>query len=587
MARRPLRPRIGITACAINSFRDFQCNRPRTRSSSAIRCGVVYKYARARHGIRAQDILGCPLPGRVVRQTCICTIDMLNEEQKEMRGAAGHKMEPRRVALGCVAGGGVLAAVMLLLAVTAIAAGMITTNAEGQFDLTPWLALEVAGGAVASVLAGRVCRRVARCNQGPAALAVIVFCAALVEAVELFRQATAGRVEAAWWLLAAAPWVAGGGVLFGGLRASSWHAMVARFVRTQVLMKAPRYAVVVFTIGVSSLLALYALPGLATETEKQVVATALVMDFTLSLPVMVYVLLVRTGRLPWMVLLPTFVAGYTLAALTIPSQHHAGLDAVGWLAVPAELAVVIYLVLTTRKAFRQAGDDEGDFATRLRATAREVLAKRTAADIITTEVSILYYAFRCRPAASLRPGEYSVHRESGYGLMLVGLGMVLIAETLAVHFVVTLWSNLAAWVLSGLSVYALVWLLGDYRAFSARPIRITARQLQLRLGLRWEANIPLSSIVRVEPIVGSHGKAERGVLHAALVGSPNVRLELDRVITVTAMYGLEKSVQSLCIRVDRAGDFIRELAQFVEARDDGECVAACAVTPTGSPAGMP
>lgn len=504
-----------------------------------------------------------------------------------MSGDAGQVLKPRRIALGCAAGGAVLAAVMLFLAVAAIAAGMIAANAEGPLNLTPWLALEVAGGAVASVLAGRVCQRVARCNQGPAALAVIVFCAAAVEAVELLRQAAAGRVEAAWWLVVAAPWVAGGGVLIGGLRANSWHYVVTRIFRTQVQLKAPRYAAVVMTLGLTTLLALHVLPCLATEAEQEVVATALAMDFTLSLPVMVYVLLVRTKKLPWMVLLPTFAAGYTLAALTIPSQHHAGLDAVRWLAVPAELAVIVYLVLATRKALRQAKDDQGDFVTRLRATTRAVLVKRIPADILTTEVSILYHAFRYRRAVALRPGEYSVHRESGYGLVLVGLGMALIAETLAVHFVVTLWSNLAAWVLSGLSVYALIWLLGDYRAFAARPIRITASQLQLRLGLRWEANIPLSWIVRVEPIVGSHGRAERGVLHAALMGSPNVRLELDRPITVIAMYGIEKSVQTLCIRVDRAGVFVRELAQFVEAGHDGDCVAACAATATGSPACMP
>lgn len=497
-----------------------------------------------------------------------------------MRGDAGRMMEPRRIALGCIAGGGVLVAVMLLLAVMAIAAGMITANAEGQFNLTPWLALEVAGGAVASLLAGWVCRRVARCNQGPAALAVIVFCAAMVEAVELLRQAAAGRVEAAWWLVLAAPWVAGGGVLLGGMHASLWHSIVTSIFRTQVLMTAPRYAVAAMTVGVTSLLALYVLPRLATETEREVVATALAMDFTLSLPVMVYVLLVRTKRLPWMVLLPTFVAGYTLAVLTIPSQHHAGLDSVRWLAVPAELAVITYLVLAALKAFRQVDDEQGDFTTRLRTTAREVLVKRIPADILTTEVSILYHAFRWRRAAALRLGEYSVHRESGYGLMLVGLGMALMAETLAVHFVVTLWNSAAAWMLSGLSVYALVWLVGDYRAFAARPLRITARLLQLRLGLRWEANIPLSWIARVEPIVGSCSRPKRGVLHVALVGSPNVRIELDRPIRVTAMYGIEKTVQSLCIRVDRAEEFVRELAHLVEPRHDGDCAVACATTPT-------
>ena len=78
--------------------------------------------------------------------------------------------------------------------------------------------------------------------------------------------------------------------------------------------------------------------------------------------------------------------------------------------------------------------------------------------------------------------------------------MALVAETIALHFLVARWSEVAAWVLTGVSVYGAVWLVGDYRACVARRIEVTEESLRLRLGLRWEAEIPYSAIAEIVPL---------------------------------------------------------------------------------------
>jgi hypothetical protein len=105
---------------------------------------------------------------------------------------------------------------MLLLAGVAIALGWITKDDAGRVNLGPWLALEIAGGAVASVLAGAVSRRIARRYLGPAVLAGASFGVGLAEAMEILRHAAAGDVQAPPWLVLLAPVVTAAGVLFGG-----------------------------------------------------------------------------------------------------------------------------------------------------------------------------------------------------------------------------------------------------------------------------------------------------------------------------------------------------------------------------------
>src|SRR5262249_24086121 len=162
----------------------------------------------------------------------------------------------------------------------------------------------------------------------------------------------------------------------------------------------------------------------------------------------------RTKRLPWIVLVPTFALGYAVASAAIPPQHHTILEAIRLLVTPAELAVIVYLITLTRRAFVDSAGSNGDFATRFRSAARKVLGTRIPADILTTEVSILYYAFGWHRSLAKGPATFTVHRKVGYLGVLIGLSMVLFVEMVGVHLLVSLWSVVVAWLLTVLSIYA-------------------------------------------------------------------------------------------------------------------------------------
>lgn len=150
------------------------------------------------------------------------------------------------------------------------------------------------------------------------------------------------------------------------------------------------------------------------------------------------------------------------------------------------------------------------------------------------------------------PGSSRSTGRAGYGAVLGALTLVIAAESAAVHLLVGLWSATAAWILTGLSVWALVWLVGDFRAFGARPIRIGPARMGLRFGLRWEAVVPLADVAGVERVRGAGPGTTpgEGVLVAAVLGRPNVLLRLSRPVEVTGLYGIRRTVRELRLRVD-------------------------------------
>jgi hypothetical protein len=188
-----------------------------------------------------------------------------------------------------------------------------------------------------------------------------------------------------------------------------------------------------------------------------------------------------------------------------------------------------------------------------------VLASRIPADILTTEVSLLYYAFRRKRPSSASSGSYTMHRRVGYLAVVIGLMMVVFVEIVPVHLLVSQWSVPVAWLFTGLSIYGCVWLVGDYRAMATRTLRVTPSLLAMRVGVRWEADIPIDRIKSVEPLSKHAESPGTDTLDAGLLGESNLRLILHESIEVIGMYGIRKSVCEIRLTVDDAEGFCREL----------------------------
>ena len=186
----------------------------------------------------------------------------------------------------------------------------------------------------------------------------------------------------------------------------------------------------------------------------------------------------------------------------------------------------------------------------LRESARSILGS-VAGGVLAYEAAVLYYAmagWRKSPEPDAR--SFSVYRTVGYTAFLIAMMMAVVVETVAVHLLVRHWSPVTAWILTGLSLYATVWLIGDFHAVRLRPVQISGDGLHLRLGLRWTISIPIASISEV--VTPAHGAPVKrpDYLKAVLIGAPNRRIELTEPACASGLYGLRRQVTTIDLQID-------------------------------------
>ncbi len=164
-----------------------------------------------------------------------------------------------------------------------------------------------------------------------------------------------------------------------------------------------------------------------------------------------------------------------------------------------------------------------------------------------TELFLIYYgifgSFRRTP--NVNPDIFSYHRSQDTGTSLA-LMLIVAFEAVPVHFLVHQWSSVAAWILTGLSLYTLLWLLGDYQALRLKPIEFTATHLRLYTGLRWQANIALEAVAELVPV----DAACNTYVDTSLTKTPRFFLRLKRPTPVFGLFGRRTEATFTGIYVD-------------------------------------
>lgn len=296
-------------------------------------------------------------------------------------------------------------------------------------------------------------------------------------------------------------------------------------------------------------------------------AAAVTVDLVVLVPVFWYLLVVRGLGWPWPTLVPVAAAGMVAASRIVPADHHLALRVLEFGAVPLELALlgtVAWRAATAMRRARAAAGGSGDPFSAIRLSVQEVVSSPRLADVVADELSVLYgglVSWWCRPWVD-RTDVFAFHRRDAHASLVAGLLLVLAIELFPVHLLLLRWSPVLAWVVTGLSLYGAAWMIADLQAMRLRPIRLTARTLDLRIGLRWDISIPFERIAGIERIRPGTWRAGRGVLNAVPLGEPTHRLTVRDPVVARGPYGLRRAVRAVVFGVDEPGRFEAALGRL-------------------------
>lgn len=269
------------------------------------------------------------------------------------------------------------------------------------------------------------------------------------------------------------------------------------------------------------------------------VRLAAIFDMTLTVTGLYYWLVVRPGHRGKLSLAFIFLLGLLRASFALP-----GVIPGRELIIAAfEVALAAAVFMAWRKSRTIL---ETDPVTRLRYILAGILPSETATRVLAAEFAVLYYAFtwRAKPHVPENATPFTLHRRSGFGDVLLFVGLASLLEIVPVHLVLAHWSQVAAWTLTGLSLYGAVWAVAISRSLALRPAFVTAETLTLRFGLLFNLEIPRNAILSVstEPF-------ERATLIPRRAEA-NLYLQLTHSLRAERILGLGKMVKSLGICAD-------------------------------------
>ncbi|MGB3542971.1 hypothetical protein, partial [Rubrivirga sp.] len=104
------------------------------------------------------------------------------------------------------------------------------------------------------------------------------------------------------------------------------------------------------------------------------------------------------------------------------------------------------------------------------------------------------------------------------------------------------------------SGYALVWLLGDWRALGARVTVLEGGTLRVRCGLRWGVDIALEDVETIYHVRRDLPNDRPTVV--ATPGTPRFAIDVARPIEAVGPYGLRKTVTRVAIGADDPDRFL-------------------------------
>ena len=307
----------------------------------------------------------------------------------------------------------------------------------------------------------------------------------------------------------------------------------------------------------------------AFAERPDLLAFASTIDVVLFIPA-IYYLFIRKTKIPKITLLPVFVLSLIAAGRLIPAEHQQVLDYLEVAPVFIELPVIAVLVWNIRKTFiaykkQKKSVRRQGFLETVHQAASKAYGEGVFANVLATEVSMFHYAIiGWNPQKEAPKGlQFTYHKDNGYLAFFAVAIFAVIVETAVLHLLLMQWSNVAAWILTGLSIYSLFFVIGDFNAIRKRPIYLDEAVAKIRIGFRWRFNLPYHMIESVE--LRTPDKEKEEFANLILAGEANVVIKLKEEMHAEGLYGLKKKMTQLALAIDDKQTFKAEL----EARMNG------------------
>tara|TARA_B100001063_G_C16779064_1_gene569126 strand:+ start:19583 stop:20608 length:1026 start_codon:yes stop_codon:yes gene_type:complete len=195
------------------------------------------------------------------------------------------------------------------------------------------------------------------------------------------------------------------------------------------------------------------------------------------------------------------------------------------LIVILELSALITVYLAIKSALSQQTDPDIAIARPI----NKLFKQNAIANFLCFETrmwAFLFYAKHIKPSYFTGEQHFSYHKKDGSQANLLGFIFIILLELPMMHFFLHfIWSPSAANIITGLTIFSLLFFTAEYRSVARRPVSISKSQLIIRYGLYPAYNIALANIKTIDLNTGFIARA-RTIKRYNYSGYPNIKITL-------------------------------------------------------------
>ena len=179
-------------------------------------------------------------------------------------------------------------------------------------------------------------------------------------------------------------------------------------------------------------------------------------------------MLIRKSSIDKKTVVPLFILGIVIASFIIPKENQGLLSTIKtWIVPIVEITVFVLIIMNIRKAtkiYKQKKEQSFDLVTIVRETCASIFPKK-AAGFLSVEILSFYYGFIHWRQVKLKENEFTYHKNTGTQVLLIAVIFLIGIETVAFHALLIKYNSIAAWILTGLSIYSAFQVFGFLKSY--------------------------------------------------------------------------------------------------------------------------
>lgn len=332
-----------------------------------------------------------------------------------------------------------------------------------------------------------------------------------------------------------------------------------------------RNVILITIIAILIFLGGWALLHAVALNMRNKVADGLLADFIVTFPVLYYFIIIRPSQTSAKRLLFVVSICSVIAYLILPAQQKAYILQIRKLSALAELLFVIYALTKINKlrlAYKYQKELLPDPIYNLRLAMASTMGDSLGVKVIASELAVLKYgllSWKKEKPTLTQSRSFSTHKDFGYIAIWCILFVAIMVETFAFHLLLLKWSHLAAMIVTGLTLYGVIFLLADLSAVIKRRVEINQTTLLLRTGLRWRAIVDIANICSINKIVNDYHSDDIYFKGGIIKSSGNLLISFKEPVQVDKLYGKSKMANTILMNIDNYEAFAEMINNCVKA----------------------